>query len=847
MKISIAKISLIILLISISACNSVKRVPNQEHLLTDNYIYVNDKLIKNQKAYAEIYQQPNVELPFVGIPLRLHIYNLAKVKPDSAFYKWIHKKPKRKERLVNFLSEKQVGNLAEGYINFNNFLKNTGQAPTIVNEELTKKSEERLKAWFWNHGWFNVEAKHEITKKDNKRASVTYRITPNKPYILDSLSTSISAKDADSLYLNIKDESPIKSGEKFNTTNFKDERERITAYFRNNGLYHFDQEYITFYADTIATDHKVNIDMVIANREEKKEDSAYKVPFKVHKISEVNVFTDYKGNTNHIVTDSTHYGGYTFFSFEKLAYNPKALSDLIFIKKGNTFSDKDRALTYSRINGLRVFNYPNIQYIQDPRDSTNTQLITNIFLTPKPKFGVDFNFDLSRSNIQNFGIGFGGSLLIRNIFGGAEVFEIAARGSVGSSKEAADSQDKFFNISEVGIDASLSFPKIAFPLNTDNIIPKYMYPFTTLKTGISTQKNIGLDKHNITGEFTYKWNPDKERTYRLKLIDAQYVRNLNTSNYFNVYTNSYNRLNEIAGNNITQIDQNYFNSKGNLSIPDGTAAFLSDYKQNQYTLENTETEEIRDIIERQDRLTENNFILATSFNYLKNTQENIYDKEFTQFRFKIEGAGNLLNLASPLLNLSKENDSYSIFNVQYSQYIKGEFDLIKHWDFGNKNILATRIFTGIAIPLGNANSIPFARSFFAGGANDNRGWKPYNIGPGSSGGRNEFNEANLKISLNAEYRFNLFGSLDSAIFIDAGNIWNVLDNVEHKPSRFESVKDLTEIAVSSGFGLRYDFSFFVIRLDLGFKTYDPAYNDQKWFTKYNFKNSVINFGINYPF
>ena len=105
----------------------------------------------------------------------------------------------------------------------------------------------------------------------------------------------------------------------------------------------------------------------------------------------------------------------------------------------------------------------------------------------------------------------------------------------------------------------------------------------------------------------------------------------------------------------------------------------------------------------------------------------------------------------------------------------------------------------------------------------------------------------MKVTLNAEYRFNLFGSLNSAIFIDAGNIWNVLDNVEDERSKFSSFKDFKELAVSSGLGLRYDLSFFVIRFDVGFKTYNPAYNKQEWFKQYNFANAVYNVGINYPF
>ncbi|MCB0382299.1 MAG: BamA/TamA family outer membrane protein, partial [Psychroserpens sp.] len=134
------------------------------------------------------------------------------------------------------------------------------------------------------------------------------------------------------------------------------------------------------------------------------------------------------------------------------------------------------------------------------------------------------------------------------------------------------------------------------------------------------------------------------------------------------------------------------------------------------------------------------------------------------------------------------------------------------------------------------------------GPNDIRAWSAYNLGPGSSLSTNEFNEANMKITLSAEQRFNLVGRFNGAIFVDAGNIWNVLDNVEDEEATFEGFRSLKDIAVGSGFGLRYDFSFFVLRLDVGFKTYDPSRPDgARWFKDYNFANAVYNIGINYPF
>ena len=854
MKRPLAKISLFILiLVIIVSCNAVKRVESDKLLLTENTIHLNGEKIKDARIYSQLYQEPNAKL--LGVPIRLHFYNLAKPNPDSVFIDWLNKKPNRIKRLNKIYSQKQVQRMEDAYVGINEWVKKTGEAPIVINNELAKKSTNRLKAWYFNNGWFNAETDFTINPKDNKRGEIDYFVTTHKPYTVDSIKQRMQSKVIDSLYQLHTAESNIKSGIQYRTLDFNAERDRLSNIFRNNGVYYFDQEYLTFEADTVDTNHKVNTTIIIKDRMVERGDTTSRVPFKIHTISKVNVFTDYTfENRYKPVTDSASYKGYKIYSFDQLNYKPQAITDAIFIKPGEIFKDTDRTRTYNRMSSLRIFKYPNIEYVPDPADSTNTDLVANIFLTPQQKYSLSFDFDISQSNIQDFGIGFGGSLLIRNIFKGAETFEISGRGSVGSSTDAAkgSSKDQFFNISELGADIKLTIPRIFLPIKTDRIIPKYMSPFTSLSLGVSTQNNIGLDKQNLNGILNYSWNPSKNISDKLDLLNIQYVRNLNTDNYFNVYQNSYNNLNEIINTPGVTTNPDYLNENGNLSIPSGADNFLTDATSGSSMttgLNPDQVQEIDNINERKRRLTENNLIFATNFTYINNNKENLYDNDFSRFRFKIESAGNLLWAFSELSGAQKdENGVYSIVGVNFSQYIKTEIDYIKHWDLGNKNIFAVRAFGGVAIPYGNANSIPFIRSFFAGGPNDNRAWQAYDLGPGSTGGRNEFNEANMKLAFNAEYRYNLFGSLNSAFFIDVGNIWNVKDVVTDPAATFTSFTDLRDIAVGSGAGLRYDFNFFVLRFDVGFKTYDPEQNiGSRWFRDYNFNNAVYNVGINYPF
>jgi hypothetical protein len=365
---------------------------------------------------------------------------------------------------------------------------------------------------------------------------------------------------------------------------------------------------------------------------------------------------------------------------------------------------------------------------------------------------------------------------------------------------------------------------------------------------MNIQKNIGLDRRNITSFFSYRWKPTTIKSYQFDLLNIQYVRNLNPDNYYNVYTNSYDLLNDIA----VDAEYPFQDPEGMmLEIPDEVNMFIRESldPDNPLDLTNQQQSDVLSIAERQQRLSEDNLIVATSFQWIRDSRQGLNDRSFSRLRWKVEAAGNLLSLLTSAASLEKDSlGRDKIFGVAFSQYIKAEVELNRHWQLSPNSTLATRSFIGIAIPYGNSTNIPFTRSYFAGGANDNRGWRAYDLGPGSSGGLLDFNEANFKLAFNAELRFPLIRDLKGAIFADVGNIWNVLDDVNVESFQFTGLEDLKELAVATGIGLRYDFGFFVFRLDTGFKTYDPGLPEgARWFKDYNFANAVYNIGINYPF
>ncbi len=833
----------------LNGCGGAKKIAGDQYLLEKNTIFKNNQELTNDPIKFLLVDQPNKKL--LGIPFKRNIYSLAESNPDSVFSDWLYRKEKRKKRLDNWLSPKQIIELGRYKTSFNNWLKESGEAPVFLDTVSIQKSINRFREFYKNQGYFDTEVLSNNTLGADRKASVQYFIKTGEQYTIDSVSKKISSPALDSLYELSPVKRLIQKGYPFEIDRFEAERSRLINFFRNNGVYNFQQNSIQYTAaiDSSGVDTKIPVVIEISDLQKRENNTLKNVPYRIHPVSKINVYVDTPGQLGQLssYTDSINHKDFTVYFKGKLKYKPKTLEEVIYIQKGQAYSDLERTQTYRYISNLRNFKYPSITY--SLMDKDRPDLVANIFLNPKERFSMGFDLDLSHSNIQDFGFSIGSSFGIRNIFRGAEILEIGVKNTFGSSSNIASIEQQLFNLYELGADIKLRFPRILFPVNVDRIIPKTMNPSTDVTFNATLQQNIGLDKQYFGAGYQLNWEPNSLAKLNLKIIDLEFINNQNINNYFNVYKNSYDKLNEIAksyNNKPENID-----AKGNLKIPGGANDFIYQVRNNQTVLtgEDTKYQDVNLIKERQTRLTTNNLIFGSSFLLNYKSQQNILDESFFQLQWKLSLVGTLLNEIIKSTNAQKnENNEYEIAGVTPSQFIKTELNYIKHWQLSARTVLALRAFGGIAIPFGNANSIPFTRSYFSGGSNDNRGWRAYKLGPGSSNNLNEFNEANLKLTFNLEYRFPLVGKMNGAFFIDAGNIWNVLDNVTDPDYRFDGFKDLTEIAIGTGFGLRYDFDFFVFRLDTGFKTYNPSLpQSSRWQTEYAINNAVFNIGINYPF
>ena len=788
------KIKLILILILfISGCSLQKTISNKDFIVEKTNIKIDGKIIKNDSLKELITFKENSK--FLGIPISALIASSAKKNSDSLFKKWISKKNKQ-EKLTNIFSQKQLFQINKYYNNFNDWKKNNGEKISLIDSSKINKSIENISLYFKNIGYLDNSVSFTVNKKPQKKASIDLNVKQGPRYYIGNIVSKIESKIIDSIYNKNKFNSFLKENEFFITENFDLERNRLYNLFRNNGVYGFQINSIVFSIkiDSTRNNYSLPVDIIINGDD-----------YKIFKIRNINLEE---------IDNET-----------KFKFNKGFLQSKIKFRKNSVFNDSLRKSTLKSLNNLDLFNFPSIQYTE----ASDNTLDANIILNNKKKFGLGFGFDLKQSDIEDIGIAFENRFKSRNFFKNGENLNLSASGSIGKSGNKT--------ISQTNYDLTINFPRFLFFENyTDNLENKT----TFLSFGSSNQRNIGLDRNSFKLDFNYGWTKNN-KFIDFSAIQIELINNKNIENYFNIYSNSYGQLNFISSKYTS--DSKYF-LNDQLNIPNGINLFIEDVLNGNIIIDSDDFSLLSYIEGRRQRLISNNLIIGSSFQ-ISNNYDNRYDKKnFRQWKLKFKSSG---NLASILINKNSEGKKL-ISDLEFSQFLKIESSFIRHWDVSDNSLFAMRYFGGIAIPFGNSNNIPFSESFFGGGSNDNRAWEVYKLGPGSSGAKNEFNEANLKLALNLEYRFKMFGNFNGAIFTDIGNIWNVFDDTEEESRSFNGFKDLNELAIGSGIGVRYDSGLFIFRLDMGLKTYNPALiKKDRWFNDFSLKKAVFNIGLNYPF
>ena len=833
------KILLLILIIfQLASCNSIKYVQENEKMIKENQILINEEKSKDSELEKYLVQKPNRST--LGMTLPLYLYNFGNTDFEMTFEEWAANHEKKYKRYERIFSKKQTFVIYKNKRGINNWFLTKGEAPVIYDASKAVRSSNTLRDYYISQGFFEAEVEHDLDSIGEKQVRVNYKITPNEQYFLDTVSTDIESVSLDSIYRSHQEEALLKQGNPFIFEDFEREEARLVNLFRNNGIYQFKNNSMGFWTDSIKGQYKKSVELKIPDRIEKENDSLVKKPYQIQTVNRINVYTDFSiKNRGRPIQDSAVYKGYRFYSFDKMKFRPKYLTNSLFITPNGIYKDAEKNQTQNYIRNLKTFSSNvDISYKEHDGDS----LTADILLTPLKKYALTVDLDATTSNIKPFGILGKFSFLGRNMFKGSEILELSFQGSIFNVANPPNQVESFFNAWEILSSASLRFPRILFPINTSKLIPKYMAPTTTFDASLGFQKNIGLDRQNTTAGMAYTWKSSKRVGHRLDLINLQYINNQNVDNYFQIYQSEYDKLEDVSETTGETLPENTVENYN--AILEFNDEFLNNPANEDDFPEEYNT--VSDVDERHDILIENSFVPVISYSFVYNTRENINDNDFSYFTARFISSGTF----SDWIFTNKNADGESVlFDVPVAQYFKTEFEYKKYWELRSENILVFRTFIGAAFPYGNSDNVPFSRSYSAGGSNEMRAWRTFDLGPGAELNNLEYNVATFKMVANLEYRFQLTNKFYSALFVDAGNIWDITDsNLVTEEGKLKSFEDLKNTAVGSGLGIRYDFSFLVFRFDVGFKTYEPYLpSSNKWFVNYNFGNAVYNIGINYPF
>lgn len=849
MKIKLfANISFIVITISIfSSCISTKRVGDGDFLLTKNKIYVNGKLNYNFENARYIKQRANNK--FIGLyPVYLHVYNIAELDPEKRVEKFIVEHATTINFMNKIFSKKAVNSLENDYVSFQNWIKKSGEAPVILDENSTRYSTEQLAQLYKSRGYFRTMTNSK-TKYKPKKAVVTYFVETGEPYFIDSFTVDIKSKLIDSIYSKEKKASFVKKGNRYDQADFYKEQERLTNIFKNSGIYNFQKQFISFSADTNVAGNNVNIKMLISNLPVKHKDKVEFEDYKVYTVNKINIHTDNSyENINMPISDSISVGNYFFLAKDKNEFRPKVLISSIYIEPSKIYKDNDRLLTLKLLNNLRMFKIIDLRFKSDTADASGTGLIGEINLSPLKKNSSKFEFEVTNSNTL-LGLGFASSASFRNknTFGGAEIFDLVVNGTVGNQLNASEVQQaKIFNAYQYGVQASLLFPRFIMPFYAGNWITKGMRPRTMIKTSLNNQLNIGLSKNNYNASIDYSWNSSARKEHTFQLYNIQYIKYLNSYNdYFDANPS------ELA--NIKTSQKVYIDLHPEVEAIKDTKEILSVMLNDDNFKSDPSYPSFANSVQRYDRLTQDYLISSSSYTYTYNSQREDKKRSFLYIKSKVELSGtmfSIINKIKPLAKSTEEqiNENKIIFGLPYAQFLKYDLDFRKYWRLNATDKIAFRVLYGVSLAFGNSKEIPFEKSYFSGGVNDIRAWLPYELGPGGVQDYPfDYSYDDMKITFSLEYRVKVLKNIYGATFIDAGNIWGIGGGIYD--GNFKINTFYKQLGVGIGYGLRYDLSFFVFRLDFGYKMYDPSKKEKQRFVlrEQNILSPQINFAVGYPF
>lgn len=825
-------LGLLFLMVSLNSCNANKYLKENECLVEKSQVKTNGTTIDNNELEAFIRQKPNRKILKL-VRFNLWLYNQVdqekmlrkkekrNLKFDRINQKRIEKtERKNKKRLAKGKKTKLPKLKNKEKSTFRESVLEAGEPPVILDTVLSRITVNQMQRFVYSRGYFNsVVSDSIVVDKKNKRAKTFYFISKSEPYYIRKIDYKIEDPLIEYFIFNDTTTSLVKPNTIYNEDVLQAERERISDNQLNNGYYYFAPEYVYYLADTNLVGENVNLTIGIKKFSEAFSETDDSLVYKAHPrfyIHNVYVIAenvkDFMGKANDVyMKDTTVYNGLLLLSNKKLDFRKRDLARNISIASGQLYQRNLAEATFKDLSALKVFKSVYIQYIKNPNYSDKL----DCYIVCQPLVKQSLTIEQEGTNTSG-NLGIAGSIVFqnKNTFKGAELLEIKLRGSVTSQKPVkSDNTDANLNA------VQSTFNTVQFGPELNLYFPRALFPFTLFyyKKAANEKRYFFQPKTILNLSLNYQSN-------------QQYFRNISNVSYgfkFNNYKNMFTY--EVVPLETYIVKAKLFGSFQDDLIANGDYFLLNSF---------------------QDHLTTLSRVSATY-----NNQALSKNRTLIYLRMNLSSSGNILRGLYKATDQPQDSlGRYQILNIPFSQFVKVDADWRVYVNVRKQSKLVFRFAGGIGKALDNLSVIPYEQSFYGGGPNGIRAWRARTLGPGgysASESNARYDKiGDVQLESNIEYRFNIIKSIYGAWFIDAGNIW-LLNGDPNKPeSKFEPHKFYKEIAIGSGFGLRYDFSFFVLRFDAAVKIRDPQYAEiDRWtFDKQPVRKMTnLNFGIGYPF
>jgi outer membrane protein insertion porin family len=694
--------------------------------------------------------------------------------------------------------------------------KNFAKSPTLFSEEQTDSTVSTMKRYLRNQGYLypSVYYDKDFHNKDKGFADVIYHVNAGKMYVLDTINFLCTDTAIQYLLSDTRDKSFLQRGSPLSASLYDQERVRITETLNNSGYARFTPNYVSQLeeADTIDTgvdgngNRKVNVNLTIQMPANGKGHLKFYT-------ADVIIYPNYDARLGETIAKDTIVDGKIFFTYDGvLGVKPQYLSKAVDVSPGTIYKKEETDKTIRQLTNMALYKFVNVKANIEECDST---LITyKIYLTPSKRMSLESGAEFNFSNVatttgkgQRIGFAIDLGFENKNILKGGERFRTSLFAGIDKGLSNTSTQKNGLSY-DVRSDVTLSFPKFVDLYRTWKLLDKMTFVkknfYQDLVKNASTDYNIGYALSDRLGL----------NQYRLQQFNLGVRYILKKNNNIEKYNINQTGI-ELILSDLDPIFE---------ELIKGQRAFFSFQSQLMTGL------------------------AFRSFGYEHVGKPNRYNERW-QYSFNLEQSGSEVWLAEKLI---KPQNPFTIGNnLSFSKYWRGEFDVRYSHQFKAKRAYAARLSLGLAVPFADVSSAPYSRLFSVGGPNSIRAWLNRGIGPGRDTSfvysKNiPFQAGDMKFDFNSEYRFPVFGRFESAIFFDAGNIWNLKETTTgSKISKFW----YDQLAIGTGIGLRIDVTYALIRLDFGYKLRTPYGIENRWigFTQPKWSNFNPNFALGLPF